>query len=328
MRALVTGAGGFVGSAVVRALLDAGHEVHALVRAGSDQRNLDGLAVRRCAGDLLDEASLRQALQGCDALFHVAADYRLWVPDAAVMYRTNVDATVALMRLAMAAGIGRVVYTSSVATLGLHADGSPADEETPVALVDMVGPYKRSKFIAEQKVREMVADEGLPAVIVNPSAPLGPRDRKPTPTGQMLVDAAAGRMPVYVDTGLNVVHVDDVAQGHLLAWQHGEAGRRYILGERDMTLHEILLEVAALTHGRRPWFALPHGLLLPLAWAAEGLARVSGGSTRITVDGIRLARKRMFFSARRAREELGYRPRPAGEAIRDAVTWFAAAGYR
>ncbi len=222
--ALVTGASGFVGSAVVRALLAAGHQVRVLVRPTSDPRNLQGLPVATCVGRLEDRASLAAAVAGCAALFHVAADYRLWVRDPAAMQRANVDGTRDLMAAAQAAGVARIVYTSSVATLGLNADGTPADETTPVGATDMIGPYKRSKFDAEQVVREMVRARGLPAVIVNPSTPVGPRDVKPTPTGRIIVEAASGRMPGYVDTGLNLVHVDDVAAGHLAAFASGRVG--------------------------------------------------------------------------------------------------------
>ena len=326
MTVLVTGATGFVGSAVLRALLDAGQAVRALVRAGSDRRNLEGLDVEPVEGDLGDAASLARAVAGCEALYHVAADYRLWVPEPATIYRANVEGTRALMRAAAEAGVARIVYTSSVAVLGLHADGAPADETVPATLDDMIGPYKRSKFLAEQAVTEMAA-EGLPVVIVNPSTPIGPRDVKPTPTGRMVVEAAAGRMPAFVDTGLNLVHVDDVAAGHLLAFEHGEIGARYILGGEDMSLRDILAEIAALTGRKPPRVQLPHGLILPFAYAAEGIARLTGREPFATVDGIKMARKKMYFSSAKARAALGYRPRPALEALNDAVAWFRANGY-
>ncbi|MBM3572625.1 MAG: NAD-dependent epimerase/dehydratase family protein, partial [Alphaproteobacteria bacterium] len=233
---LVTGATGFVGSAVARALLAAGHRVRALARPGSDRGNLDGLAIELYEGRLEDRESLERAVAGATALFHVAADYRLWVPDPDAMLATNVAGTRALMEVAQAAGVRRIVYTSSVAALGLHADGRPADETTPSSLADMVGPYKRSKFLAEEAVRALVRERGLPAVIVNPSTPIGPRDIKPTPTGRVVLEAARGNMPAYVDTGLNLVHVDDVAAGHLLAFDHGRVGERYILGGENVTL--------------------------------------------------------------------------------------------
>jgi dihydroflavonol-4-reductase len=321
---LVTGATGFIGSAVARRLLASGAAVRVLTRAGSDRRNLDGLAVEAVDGDLLDFASLKRAVAGCRAVFHVAADYRLWVPDPAPMYRANVEATRTLMRAALEAGVGRVVYTSSVATLGL-VPGSVADETTPSSLDDMIGHYKRSKFLAEAEVRRMVVDEGLPAVIVNPSAPIGPRDIKPTPTGRMVMDAAAGRMPAYVDTGLNVVHVDDVAEGQFLAFQRGRIGSRYILGGENMTLRDILGTIAELTGRPPPRIRLPHGLIMPIAHIAQAVARLTGGAEpRVTVDGVRMARKHMFFTYAKAADELGYRPRPAREALADAVAWFSA----
>ena len=251
MTALVTGATGFVGAAVARRVLAAGEAVRVLVRETSDRGNLAGLDVEIAIGDLAAPETLRAALGGCAALFHVAADYRIWCPDPAPMMAANVEGTRAIMRAAAEAGVARIVYTSSVAVLGLHADRSAADEDTASSLGDMIGPYKRSKFLAEQVVDDMVRDDGLPAVIVNPSMPVGPRDIKPTPTGRMIVEAAAGRMPAYVETGLNVVHVDDVAKGHWLAYERGEVGRRYILGGDNMSLQAILGEVAALV-GRRP----------------------------------------------------------------------------
>ncbi|MFP4002999.1 MAG: hopanoid-associated sugar epimerase [Alphaproteobacteria bacterium] len=323
MSVLVTGASGFVGAAVVRALLDRGERVRVMTRPASDRRNIEGLDVEVVHGDLDDPDSLAEAVRGMRALYHVAADYRLWVRDPRVLYRTNVDGTVALMRAAMAAGVERVVYTSSVATLGLNADGTPAHEETPVSLAHMVGHYKRSKYLAEEAVQRLVREEGLPAVIVNPSTPVGPRDVKPTPTGRMIYEAATGRMPAYVDTGLNVVHVDDVAAGHLLAFAKGETGRRYILGGEDLELREILAQIARLTGRPAPKVRLPRTPLYPLAVAAEGWARLAGGGEpMLTVDALKMARKKMFFSSARAREALGYAPRPAGEALRDAIEWF------
>lgn len=328
MTTLVTGATGFVGSAVVRRLLAAGHEVRVLVRPGADRRNLEGLPVEAVPGDLTDPASLAGALKGCKVLFHAAADYRLWIPNPNAMYRTNVDGTRDIMTEALSAGVERIVYTSSVATLGSAADGSPADEDTPSALNDMIGHYKRSKFLAEAEVRRLVRERGLPAVIVNPSAPVGPRDIKPTPTGRVIVDAASGRMPAYVDTGLNLVHVDDVACGHLLALERGRPGDRYILAGRNMTLKEILDEISAITGRPSPRIRLPHGVVLPFAFLSEGWARITGGAEpRATLDGVRMARKPMFVSSEKAKRELGYAPRPAENALRDAVEWFRANGY-
>lgn len=328
MTALVTGATGFVGAAVARRILAAGEAVRVLVRETSDRRNLEGLDVEVVVGDLAAPADLTPALRGCTSLFHVAADYRIWCPDPAPMMAANVEGTRSIMRAAADAGVARIVYTSSVAVLGLHADRTPADEDTTSTLADMIGPYKRSKFMAEQMVDAMVRDEGLPAVIVNPSTPIGPRDIKPTPTGRMIVEAAAGRMPAYVETGLNVVHVDDVAEGHWLAHERGEIGRRYILGGENMSLRTILGEVAELVGRRPPRIKLPHGVVLPIAVVAEALARMGKGREPMaTVDGVRMARKWMFFSSRRAEAELGYAPRPAVDAFGDAVAWFRDHAY-
>jgi dihydroflavonol-4-reductase len=327
MTTLITGATGFIGSAVLRALLDAGHEVRALVRPTSDRRNLEGLDIEAVTGDLTEPASLAPALAGCRALFHVAADYRLWTPRPEALYASNVGGTRNLFEAALRAGVERVVYTSSVATLGVLPGDEAADETTYAGLEDMVGHYKRSKFLAEEEVRRMVREARLPAVIVNPSAPVGPRDIKPTPTGRMILDAAAGRMPAYVDTGLNIVHVDDVASGHLLAFQHGVVGERYILGGTNMSLKQILTEVAAIAGRRPPRVSLPHNLVLPIAYMAEGFARFSGREPRVTVDGVRLAKKRMYFSSDKARRELYFSPRPARRALEDAVNWFRKYGY-
>ncbi len=327
MRTLLTGATGFVGTAVARQLLAAGHTLRALVREGSDRRNLADLDIEIALGDLRDPDSLDAAVSGCEAVFHVAADYRLWTRDPASLYASNVDGTLNLMRAALRAGVSRVVYTSSVATLGLNADGTPADEDTPVSIDDMIGHYKRSKFIAEREVRRMVTEDRLPAVIVNPSTPIGPRDVKPTPTGRVVLDAAAGRIPAFVNTGLNVVHVDDVARGHLLAFERGTPGERYILGGEDLSLETILARVAAVSGRKAPKLKLPHAAVLPIAHASELFARMFGGEPLATVDGVRMARKRMFFSSRKARESLGYGFRSSTEAIRDAVEWFKSNGY-
>jgi dihydroflavonol-4-reductase len=321
MQALVTGASGFVGAAVVRALLAAGHQVRVLLRAQSSRRNLAGLAVEPVIGDLADVGALDAALQGCEALFHVAADYRLWAPDPQALYRSNVDGTRNIVEAARRSDVKRVVYTSSVATIGLRPDSEPSDETDVAALDAMIGHYKRSKFLAENWVLQAARD-GAPIVIVNPSTPIGPGDVKPTPTGRLVLDAATGRMPAYVDTGLNIVHVDDVAAGHLLAYQHGRIGERYILGGTDLSLQRILSMIALASGRPAPRLRLPLNLLLPVAYAAEALARLRGRETRITVDGIRMARHRMYFSSAKAVRELGYRWRPAQQAIDDAVRWF------
>jgi len=325
MRALVTGATGFVGAAVARALLREGWQVRALVRSGSDRGNLLHLALEIAVGDLSDRPSLDRALAGCGALFHVAADYRLGAPDPRQLYTTNVEGTRNILLAARQAGVGRTVYTSSVATIGIPSDGSPGDEQTPVSLDAMIGHYKRSKFLAEQVALE-AAQAGQPVVIVNPSTPVGPGDLKPPPTGQLVLDAAAGRMPAYVDTGLNIVHVDDVAAGHLLAYRRGRSGERYILGGEDMTLKEILAYIAKLAGRKPPRVRLPYAAVLPIAYLAEAWNRVSGRSGRITLEGVRLARKRMFFSSAKASRELGYRWRPPAEAFDDAVRWFRERG--
>lgn len=327
MTVLVTGATGFVGSAVVRLLLERGAAVRVLARPGSDRRNLAGLEVEIAEGDLLQPATLKEACKGIAALFHVAADYRLWTRDPKAMFAANVDGSRAIVRAAAEAGAARIVYTSSVATLGCPGDGRPGDEATPVTYGDMIGTYKQSKFKAEEEVQRLVREEGAPVVIVNPSTPIGPRDIKPTPTGRMIVEAASGRMPAYVDTGLNIAHVDDVALGHLLAFDKGAVGERYVLGGEDMELRAILAEVARLTGRKPPTISIPHGVVLPFAYVAEAIAAFTGKEPFATVDGVRMARKKMFFSSAKAKGVLGYAPRPAREALADAVAWFRDNGY-
>jgi dihydroflavonol-4-reductase len=321
-RALVTGANGFLGAAVVRALLAAGGTPHAFVRAGSDRRNLAGLDVEIATGDLTNKESLRAAVVGCTAVFHVAADYRLWVADPRPMYAANVEGSVNVLEAAAAAGVARMVYTSSVAVLGINSDRTPADESTPVAVEAMIGHYKRSKFLAEQAVRARARELGFPLVTVNPSTPVGPGDVKPTPTGRVLLDAAAGRMPAFVDTGLNLVHVDDVAQGHLLAFERGKPDERYILGGEDFTLQQILAIVATHLGRKANAIRLPHGIVLPIALVAEAWAKISRREPRVTLDGVRMARKFMYFSSGKARRELGYRWRDPRLAVAAAVDWF------
>lgn len=325
-RVLVTGAAGFVGSAVARAFLRRGYRVRVLARAGSARRNLAGLDVEAVLGDLSRPDALPAALDGCDGLVHAAADYRLFVPDPAPMYAVNVEGTRALMRAALASGCKRVVHTSSVAVLGHRSGGAPADERTEAPLEAMIGHYKRSKHMAEAAVSDMIASDSLPAVIVNPSAPVGPRDARPTPTGRMVLDAARGRMPAYVDTGLNIVHVDDVGEGHRLAYERGRVGERYILGGDNMTLAAVFAASARLGGARAPRLRLAPEPLVPLAWLAEGWARLSGASPRLTRDELAMARHPMYFSSAKAERELGYAHRPAESAFADAIAWFTAQG--
>lgn len=324
---LLTGATGFVGAALARLLCAEGWPLRVLSRKHSDRSNLAGLNMTVAEGDLTDPDSLRAAVQDCDALFHVAADYRIWVPDPMAMHRANVIGTRTLLAAAQEAGVKRMVYTSSVATLGLHSDGTPADEDTPSSLATMVGTYKKSKYLAEQEVHKLIAAQQLPCVIVNPSTPIGPRDIKPTPTGRMIVEAARGMMPAYVDTGLNVVHVDDVAMGHLQAFRQGQVGERYILGGENLPLSTILALVAQETNRKPPTIKLPVAGLLPLAYAAEAIARLTGKEPFVTRDGLQMARKKMYFRSTKAEAALGYRHRPAAEAIADAIQWFKEKGY-
>jgi len=319
---LVTGATGFVGSAVARTLLARGHSLRLLVRPGGDRSNIAGLPAELAEGDLTDPASLARAADGCRYLVHVAADYRLWVPDPEAMLRANVNGSRALLLAAQSRGVERMVYCSSVAALGLVGDGSVADETTPVHPDKIVGVYKRSKYLAEQAVLELVRTEDMPVVIVNPSTPVGPRDIKPTPTGKMIRDAATGRMPAFVETGLNIVHVDDVAEGHVLALERGVIGERYILGGEDFSLGALFALVAKVAGRQPPRIKLPLAPLYPVALACEALARF-GIEPVVTRETLAMARKKMFFSSAKAQAELGYAPRPAVQAIEDAVAWFA-----
>jgi dihydroflavonol-4-reductase len=321
MRALVTGATGFVGAAIARALGVAGWQVRILARSGSNRGNLQHLPVEIVEGDLADVASLERALEGCQGLFHAAADYRLGARDPGPLYLTNVEGTRNILNAARTAGVVRSVYTSSVATVGIPPDGSPGAEGTPVALSNMIGHYKRSKYLAEEVARD-AARTGMSVIIVNPSTPVGPGDIKPTPTGQLILDAASGRMPAYVDTGLNIVHVDDVAAGHLLAFERGTPGERYILGGEDMTLQSILAQISRIVGRKPPRVRLPYAAVLPMAYIAEAITHLSGRSGRLTLEGVRMSRKRMFFSSAKAVSELGYRWRPPLRAFEDAVRWF------
>ena len=322
---LVTGGTGFVGSAVVRALLAEGHKVRALARPTSPRQNLDGLDIEVAEGDIRDAASLDRALDGVRDLFHVAADYRLWAPDPEDIVRANLEGTRTIMEAAQRARLDKIVYTSSVATLALREDGVPVDETSPNAPETTIGAYKRSKVLAERLVEDMAAD-GLPVVIVNPSTPIGPRDIKPTPTGRIVVEAANGKMPAFIDTGLNLVHVDDVARGHLLAWWRGVIGERYILGGQDVKLGAMLRVIAKIVGRKPPTVQLPRGPLFPLAHAAEWVARYTGKEPFITVDGLKMAKYQMFFSSAKAARDLGYRARPYPEALADAIAWFKDAG--
>ena len=327
MKTLITGANGFVGSAVMRHCLDAGQEVRVIVRPGSDRKNLEGQDIEIFEGDLQDKTSLENAVNNCNAVFHVAADYRLWIPDPDNMYQTNVTGTRDLMLASAEAGVDKIVYTSSVAVLGLNSDGTSANENTSVNEQDMIGHYKRSKYLAEQEILKLVNVNGLPAIIVNPSTPLGPRDIKPTPTGKIILDTLNDRMPAYVDTGLNIVHVDDVAKGHLLAFEKGKIGERYILGGDNLSLQAILGIICELTDKKPPSIKLPHNLILPVAWCMERWADISKKEPRATVDGIRMSKKLMYFSSDKAINELGYEIRPVKEALKDAIDWFIENGY-
>jgi dihydroflavonol-4-reductase len=325
-KALVTGASGFVGSAVARALNARGAQVRALVRASSPQAHLAGLDIEFVTGDLRDAESVRRAMAGVRWLFHVAADYRLWARDPNEIVENNVTGTRIVMEEAQRAGVKRIVYTSSVATLECRGKGEPADESRQVPEGETIGAYKRSKLLAEQVVEQMV-ERGLPAVIVNPSTPIGPRDVKPTPTGRLILEAAAGRVPAFVDTGLNMVHVDDVAEGHIAALERGQVGERYILGGQNASLSEILATVADQTGRPAPRVKIPRAVIYPIAYAAEAVANRTGREPFVTVDGLRMSKKRMFFTAAKAERELGYRARPYAEGIKDAIDWFRQAGH-
>jgi dihydroflavonol-4-reductase len=321
---LVTGVSGFVGSAVAQALTARGHVVRGLVRASSPRANLVDFAGDLVEGDARDAAAMARAMAGVRHLFHVAADYRIWAPDPEEIVRNNLTGTRTVMEAARGAGVERIVYTSSVATLRPDPAG-PADETRPATPDQATGAYKRSKVVAERLVEAMVA-EGLPAVIVNPSTPIGARDVRPTPTGRIIVEAANGRMPAFLDSGLNLVHVDDVAAGHVAAWEHGRIGERYILGGQDVSLGVMLAEIAARVGRKPPSITIPRRPLFPLAYANEALARITGKEPFLTVDSLRMAKHHMFFSSAKAEAELGYTARPWAEAVGDAIDWFRAAG--
>lgn len=326
MTTLITGATGFVGSAVARTFALRGHELRLLARPSSDRRNLEGLDAEIVIGDLTDPASLARAAAGCRYVIHVAADYRIWVPNPAEMMRANVDGAVAMIRAAADAGAERIVHCSSVAALGQIGDGTPADENTPTNEADFVGIYKRSKYRAERAVLELAARESLPVIVVNPSAPVGPRDIKPTPTGKMVLDTARGKVPAYIDTGLNIVHVDDVAEGHALALERGRIGERYVLAGENMLLKDVLTLIAEVAGKRPPSIRLPEALVWPVAWAMEKAAPLTGIAPMMTRDHLKMARKKMFYSSAKAQTELGFKARPVREAVVDALAWFRAAG--
>ena len=314
---LVTGASGFLGWHVARALSERGFAVRALVRPGS---SVEGLPVERATGDLRDPASLERAVAGCGLLFHVAADYRLWSKDPSELYRSNVDGTRNLLEAARRAGIERVVYTSTVGCIGIP-HGGVGDETTPVTLEEMAGDYKRSKFLAEQVVLEFAGD-GLPVVIVNPTAPIGDHDVKPTPTGKIVLDFLKGDMPAFIDTGLNVVDVRDTAIGHLLACERGRAGERYILGSENLTLEQILGLLAEITGRKAPRMKLPYAVAWCAGACSTAWAGLTGTPPRVPIEGVRMARKKMWVTHEKARRELGFEPGPARTALARAVEWF------
>ncbi len=331
---LVTGATGFVGCHVVRKLLARRERVRVLIRPRSPLQVLEGLDVERVTGDLTDRKSVRRAMEGCRRIYHVAADYRLWAPDPAVLYQANVEGTRNILEAARAAGVERIVYTSTVGAVGIpHDGGGPGreaglagNEETPVALQDMIGHYKRSKFLAEREAAE-AAKSGVPVVIVNPSTPVGSMDVKPTPTGRMIVDFLNRRMPAYVETGLNLIDVEDVADGHLLAMEKGRVGERYILGCRNLTLKEILEKLSAVSGLPAPTVRLPRMAALALAAVSTGLSALTRRPPRIPLEGVRMTGKKMFFDSSKAVRELGLPQNSVEEALRKAVTWFRRNGY-
>ena len=326
-RVLVTGASGFVGSAVARKLVERGYAVRALVRPTSPRFHLAGLDLDYAVGDLRDAETVRPAMAGVRYVFHVAADYRLWARDPNEILVNNRESTRIVMEEALRAGVERIVYTSSVATLAVRRDGTSVDETFPLDEAKAIGVYKRSKVVAERLVERMIAEQKLPAVIVNPSTPIGPRDVKPTPTGRIIVEAARGRMPAFVDTGMNLVHVDDVADGHLAALDRGKIGERYVLGGQNVHFSDMLGAIATLLGRRPPRVKIPRGAIVPLAIAAETIARFTGREPFVTRDALRMSKYRMFFTTAKAERDLGVTARPFTEALADAIEWFRGAGY-
>ena len=326
MKTFITGATGFIGASIVRELLKDGREVRALVREGSDTSNLAGLDLELWKGDLRDKDSLMNGLQGCDVLYHAAADYRLWTRTPEDMYRINVEGTAAILDAALKNGLSRVVYTSSVGTLGNPGNGIAGTETTPVSLSDMVGHYKKSKFLAEREADKFIA-RGLPIVIVNPSTPVGPLDIKPTPTGKIIVDFLKQKMPAYLDTGLNLIAVEDCARGHVLAEQRGTAGAKYILGNTNLTLCAIFELLEKVTGLPAPRFKLPYTPILLAAYINEGLSRITGREPLIPLAGVQMAAKFMYFDSSRAVRELGLPQTSIKDALQRAVEWFRENGY-
>jgi dihydroflavonol-4-reductase len=327
MLAFVTGATGFVGSHVARALAEQGADLRLLVRANSNLKNIQDIKADLVIGDLRDPASLEKGIGGCDVVFHVAADYRLWVRDPGEMYRANVEGTRAILEAAQKNRVRRVVYTSSVATMGFTSNGQPADENSPVSLDNMIGPYKRSKFMAEQVAIE-AARAGQDVVIVNPSTPVGECDIKPTPTGRIVVDFLKKKFPAYVDTGLNLVDVKECARGHIAALEKGRRGERYILGGENLTLKQILDKLAAITGLPSPSIRVPYVLALATGVVDEIVTgRIRGREPRATIDAVRMGRKRMFVSSAKAERELGWNRVPVDDALRRAAEWFRENGY-
>jgi dihydroflavonol-4-reductase len=327
MKAFVTGATGFVGSHVARVLAEQGADLRLLVRSSSDPKNIEGLNAERVTGDLRDPASLEKATAGCDVVFHVAADYRLWVRDPAQMYRANVEGTRAILDAARKNRVRRVVYTSSVATMGFTLNGKPADEDSPVSLGDMIGHYKRSKFMAEAVALEAGRD-GMDVVVVNPSTPVGEQDIKPTPTGRIIVDFLKRKFPAYVDTGLNLVDVMECARGHIAALEKGRSGERYILGGENLTLKQILDKLAAIAGIPSPRVRVPYVVALATGVVDEVVSgHILGREPRATIDAVRMGRKKMFVSSAKAERELGWKAGRVDDALRRAVEWFQANGY-